>query len=345
LDRRISMKLKYIGTTLFYLVFISGITSLAGSAPRSMVLTQPGFDWGVEMNTPGVFLERNIYNPKEGTSYFLEGNKKIGLFISGSLEKAPEDCDAKRFRDVYWGKLQTQPLQRDNIITWESGNKAGVEFIIKKVEGENINQKNIFVFLVRYPCCAYIHISKINYTAKDDVALQTILRSIQINSISGAQESEQAFLVPNYGYLIIPFPKTWMGYFNCMESDLSYEFKIRPPDSTMEIMISAFGPKDRSKIDTAADVKQFVIGLSRSMQKTAVEKELLVQEIKGEKTFGYYFSCTDKAPKPGESKYATQGVIKAGEVSLVFTLLYNEKNPELINQVLQILSKTEQQSE
>jgi len=43
---------------------------------------------------------------------------------------------------------------------------------------------------------------------------------------------------------------------------------------------------------------------------------------------GYYFSITDRAPsiKAGEYKYMTQGGVPVGDLLVMFTIFYNEKD-------------------
>jgi hypothetical protein len=46
--------------------------------------------------------------------------------------------------------------------------------------------------------------------------------------------------------------------------------------------------------------------------------------MRGESGMGYYFSATDRAPKPGEFKYLTQGILHIGELVASFTILSND---------------------
>lgn len=49
-----------------------------------------------------------------------------------------------------------------------------------------------------------------------------------------------------------------------------------------------------------------------------------IRVLKGKQTRGYYFSLTDKAPKPGEWKYLTQGVFRIGDFVGAFSILSND---------------------
>jgi len=71
----------------------------------------------------------------------------------------------------------------------------------------------------------------------------------------------------------------------------------------------------------SADIKGRVEMRADQVKPKAVEKELVIQEIRGASGVGYYFSATDRAPKPGEFKYMLQGMIRVGELLVMFTVL------------------------
>jgi hypothetical protein len=68
-----------------------------------------------------------------------------------------------------------------------------------------------------------------------------------------------------------------------------------------------------------------------------VEGVLPLQEIKGVDGRGFYFTATDRAPKPGEAKYLTQGIIRVGEISLAFTVLTNDGQEAVVRAALEML--------
>jgi hypothetical protein len=62
----------------------------------------------------------------------------------------------------------------------------------------------------------------------------------------------------------------------------------------------------------------------------SVEKELNIQDFKGEEAIGSYFTLTDKKlvntaqPPPGEFKYVTQGCAKLEDLILSFRVVSNQ---------------------
>jgi hypothetical protein len=63
---------------------------------------------------------------------------------------------------------------------------------------------------------------------------------------------------------------------------------------------------------------------ARKLTGASEEGKADIKKLKGKQTEGYYFSFTDKASKPGEWKYLTQGVVRIGGWQAAFTILSND---------------------
>jgi hypothetical protein len=79
------------------------------------------------------------------------------------------------------------------------------------------------------------------------------------------------------------------------------------------------------------------VELAHEATSQSVERVLPIQEIKGVDGRGFYFAATDRAPKPGEYKYLTQGMIRVGEIALAFTILTNDGEESVVQAALKIL--------
>jgi len=149
--------------------------------------------------------------------------------------------------------------------------------------------------------------------------------------VAGSAFAEEAgvrsFPLPEYGVLQLQVPKSWRdrvsetrgsttptivltaGSGEAFEVSLTPLWRIQPgapPADLAEII--------RRKVEEDAE---------RAKQQS-VEKELAIQEMKGVSGTGYYFSATDRAPKPGEFNHMLQGIIRAGEVLVLFTALTHD---------------------
>jgi hypothetical protein len=69
----------------------------------------------------------------------------------------------------------------------------------------------------------------------------------------------------------------------------------------------------------------------------AVEKDLPVREFRSSSVFGNYFSATDRAPKPGEYKYLTQGAATVQGLAFTFTILSNDDSRVAVESALRMI--------
>ena len=60
-------------------------------------------------------------------------------------------------------------------------------------------------------------------------------------------------------------------------------------------------------------------------------------EFQGRSGPGFY-SATDRAPKPGEFKFLTQGIVRVGELAVTFTIP-NDGQEAVVKQALEALLK------
>lgn len=110
--------------------------------------------------------------------------------------------------------------------------------------------------------------------------------------------------------------------------------KSGPPFEVLVTVLPAVGQKfDAQKLRGIAEQ------MTAGAQDQAVEEKLELLEFKGQTGTGYYFSATDRAPKPDEFKYLSSGILPVGDRLMTFTLLSNENRDELLKATLGVLSK------
>ena len=78
---------------------------------------------------------------------------------------------------------------------------------------------------------------------------------------------------------------------------------------------------------------------ARTTAKTqSVEKSLPIQSFGSGEVQGSYYSATDRAPKPGEFKYMTQGAMSVNGLPVAFTILSNGNAQAAVAPALRMLS-------
>lgn len=89
--------------------------------------------------------------------------------------------------------------------------------------------------------------------------------------------------------------------------------------------------------DTAIKMRHSVQQGADKIKPTAMEYYLPVEELTGAPGPAYYFSATDREPKPGEFKYLTQGMLLVGDLVVAFSILTNDAQEKVRDQALAML--------
>ena len=141
------------------------------------------------------------------------------------------------------------------------------------------------------------------------------------------------------GALELSVPRTWNDQLEpakkkgappsiIFSSDAGTDFNVRitplwSTSSTPEPDINAIR---RAMTVAAEDAKS-----------VSVESDIALQPIEGTAGSGYYFNVTDRAPKPGEFKFMTQGMLQVGKLVLGFTILSNDAADAAVAQAITVL--------
>lgn len=80
-----------------------------------------------------------------------------------------------------------------------------------------------------------------------------------------------------------------------------------------------------------------VLASAEHVRSQAVESNLPVRELRSGSVVGSYFSATDRAPKPGEYKYMTQGMLAVEGLAVAFTILSNGEPQSTVEPALRML--------
>jgi hypothetical protein len=89
--------------------------------------------------------------------------------------------------------------------------------------------------------------------------------------------------------------------------------------------------------ETAIKMRHSVQQTADKVKPSATEQYLPVEQLTGAPGPGYYFSATDREPKPGEFKYLTQGMLLVGDVVVGFSILTNDAQEKVRDQALATL--------
>ncbi len=139
---------------------------------------------------------------------------------------------------------------------------------------------------------------------------------------------------PGGGTLVMVVPDGWRQNSKPAKTPT---MAFRPPaDEAFLVLVSNFLPRTGPK--TPAALRKLMDAMVAEARPKAVEANLSVQELRGAVVQGLYFSATDKAPKPGEYRYITQGAMLVKGMPAVFTILTNDDSKAAVELALRMFS-------
>ena len=162
-------------------------------------------------------------------------------------------------------------------------------------------------------------------------------------SITAADETfGRLYPLPGHGKLRLEVPSGWVHQISQPANGLppTIEFKNNSSNESFMILLTPIWPANPDTPPPSdKSIEQQVKNASVAIGSQSLEKILRISELKGTSGLGYYYFATDPAPKPGEYKYMTQGIIRIGYLSIPFTILTNNRDGNIIKDAL-IMLKT-----
>lgn len=155
----------------------------------------------------------------------------------------------------------------------------------------------------------------------------------------GAFAADLRVPLPQRPSLVIPLPDSWQGKVNRASSDLPPTIAVTTVGGRpFQLMITPIWPSSGDARPPTPEFNRAMVAAGAERAKAqSVEAELPVRDLSGPGVFGAYFSATDKAPKPGEFRNMTQGLVVVGELHVSFTLLSNGDPAAVTGAVLQVM--------
>ena len=128
--------------------------------------------------------------------------------------------------------------------------------------------------------------------------------------------------VPGGGALVLPVPDGWAS--TKRNGRVPTVSLTSSSGGSFQVLVSPLLAADGRLAEASPDMlRRSVEGAADQAKSQSVEKSLPIQSFGSGKVQGNYFSATDRAPKPGEYKYLTQGSMSVSGMPVGFTILSN----------------------
>ena len=181
-----------------------------------------------------------------------------------------------------------------------------------------------------------------NFIAKTPAFILGFALSLSALAQAADTFAEKRYPLAGRGELKLNVPANWVDSLDQppKESPPTISFKTRQGKPFIVTLTPAWKTRPDEPAPTRENLRKRVQSTLDGILPFAVEKEIKLVEIKGPSGPGFYFSATDSAPKPGEYKFMIQGALAVNELSLLFTILTNDGQEDVIRSALAMVRST-----
>ena len=153
-----------------------------------------------------------------------------------------------------------------------------------------------------------------------------LLAFVSVHAARAQETVARSYPVPEHGRIEFKIPSSWKDQIQQLKGTLPPTITWSQQSGAAFRVMVTVGWQDQSAEArlTEAELKQRVDQTMALRESQAEEKQLSIQELKGPSAHGYYFSATDRAPKPGEHKHLTQGIVLVEELIVAFIIFTND---------------------
>ena len=166
---------------LFLLVEATGASQPTAeeSEPPTFV-TWPEKGLGLSIDLSGFKKDVDEVKP-DGRRYLTASHPKTGLNVSVTLEKVPAKASAEgcleQLRLIQKGPIVTRG---QDIALNRTGEIPTLEYTLRKIQGVQLDQKNLYACIAQDNVYADIQLSKVQYTAADAPLFQSLLKTVRL---------------------------------------------------------------------------------------------------------------------------------------------------------------------
>jgi tetratricopeptide (TPR) repeat protein len=183
--------MKRITSTFFlFLAFLIPAGAALGQALKQSVrVAYPGKSWAVEIDSPGLVVETEERKP-DGREYLFAKDPATGLLISVTLEQTKGGADPKSCPDFLQKRLDSlTQMEPQDVKTSEIQQMAALEYLLPRVSGVPLRQKNMFACTAKEDVFIDIHLSKVQFHDSDESLFADLLSRVRIDEKTNVVES------------------------------------------------------------------------------------------------------------------------------------------------------------
>lgn len=170
----------------------------------------------------------------------------------------------------------------------------------------------------------------------------SLLSCLSTSTASDDEKILRRYVLTDHGSIQLKTPDSWKHELQQPPSHPAPTIVFKPKSGpTFEVLITPLRPVTKDgNFPNSEKIKQIVEKGVEHAKLRSIEKKIQVKELRGAVNQGYYFSATDRTPEPGGYKYMTQGAILIGDLIVMFTILTNDGQDNVITEALSMLKNS-----
>jgi hypothetical protein len=159
------------------------------------------------------------------------------------------------------------------------------------------------------------------------------------SAFSADRTVEKSVPLTEHGTFKLRVPATWTVEVTQDPQTVPPSIALRPAKGkAFEIVVAPlWRPRPDVPLPTRESMQEQLKQGVENIQPQAMETEITLVEFQGKTGPGFYYSVTDKAPKPKGYKYMTQGLLTVSELLVIFTVLSNEGKDQVVRDLIAML--------
>jgi TPR repeat protein len=173
--------------------------------------------------------------------------------------------------------------------------------------------------------------------------MQRVLVAVCLGSLIGGVQAaelvERRYAIADRGFLVVSVPAEWREELQRRDATSPPTIRFRPASGApFEVLLTPIPPaKLGMPPPSAEELKRGVLGAAEKASARSVEDVLPANELLGAAAQGFYFKATDRAPKAGEFKHLTQGMLGLEDIRIGFTVLTNDGQAAAVDAAFGVL--------
>ena len=145
--------------------------------------------------------------------------------------------------------------------------------------------------------------------------------------------------LPGGDELWLTIPAAWIQKFESPEKNAPPSIWMTPSQGpSFNVLITPLsGTAVGAAMSDENKLRAIVTAAARDALAKSVEMTIPVHDLTGPEVRGFYYFATDRAPKPDEWKYLTQGMVNIAGAPFAFTILTNDGQEAIAKAALDLI--------